>query len=574
VQNRFTDVLARVSLEIEHGARRYVFVRSGGDKEPRLEMHSDGKSVSHADNELAELFGHPSASSLKTAVLTWGLLRQDAVRVALDATGGALHQRLAGIVGLEAVSTFTGSARAATQGLLTQRTAQRKSTGALRARWEEATSRSRSATKELATPKTADKALHQSLAAAASRLSNDFVFDTPDAFALAGARELVAGIDSVVKTLHRLTRERIALEKLIAEGGDNVEQAEAGLAIARGQLESVSRRGPAATRLATAALEMLDGDTCPVCGQTVNESDLRAHLKEVAARSGQVIASAQRASDALAQTTSELSRARELSRSRQYCEGAVARAADAVRTALNAVAGLRPVSPIPTDSRETAALTDRLELFAEEVRAASQTASQASGAHLQRLIGEADALGVELKSAERELEEIERRYESAKRLERAAHAATRAIVSDALDELQPSFAEVFDRLNPNPAFTELRARQDVLRNVNQVIPVVRDPQRGIEANPQIVFSEGQLNVVALSYFLGMALNAGDLTLPFLVLDDPLQALDTIAVLGFGDLCRRIRDQCQLIVTTHDRRFSDILVRKLSPREGGGYDDNP
>jgi wobble nucleotide-excising tRNase len=83
-----------------------------------------------------------------------------------------------------------------------------------------------------------------------------------------------------------------------------------------------------------------------------------------------------------------------------------------------------------------------------------------------------------------------------------------------------------------------------------------------------VFSEGQLNVVALSYFFGMALNAGDTMLPFLILDDPLQALDTIAVLGFGDLCRRIRDERQLIVTTHDRRYADILLRKLSPREDG------
>ena len=85
----------------------------------------------------------------------------------------------------------------------------------------------------------------------------------------------------------------------------------------------------------------------------------------------------------------------------------------------------------------------------------------------------------------------------------------------------------------------------------------------------LVFSEGQLNVVALSYFLGMALNAHDASVPFLVLDDPLQALDVVAMLGFSDLCRRLRDQRQLIVTTHDRRFADVLVRKLAPREPNG-----
>jgi ABC-type multidrug transport system ATPase subunit len=66
----------------------------------------------------------------------------------------------------------------------------------------------------------------------------------------------------------------------------------------------------------------------------------------------------------------------------------------------------------------------------------------------------------------------------------------------------------------------------------------------------------------------MALNARDAALPFLVLDDPLQALDVIAILGFSDLCRQIRDRRQLLVTTHDRRFADVLVRKLTPRDTG------
>jgi ABC-type lipoprotein export system ATPase subunit len=51
----------------------------------------------------------------------------------------------------------------------------------------------------------------------------------------------------------------------------------------------------------------------------------------------------------------------------------------------------------------------------------------------------------------------------------------------------------------------------------------------------------------------------------MLLDDPLQAMDVLSVLGFADLCRRIREQRQLIVTTHDRRFADLLTRKLTPR---------
>src|SRR4051812_4097779 len=112
-----------------------------------------------------------------------------------------------------------------------------------------------------------------------------------------------------------------------------------------------------------------------------------------------------------------------------------------------------------------------------------------------------------------------------------------------------------------------RATRHLLRK-NQVVPEVYDPERRVAANPLTVYSEGQLNVVALSYFLGLALNARDGALPFVVLDDPLQAMDAVGVLGFADLCRRVREQRQLIVTTHDRRFADVLARKLAPREGG------
>jgi wobble nucleotide-excising tRNase len=214
------------------------------------------------------------------------------------------------------------------------------------------------------------------------------------------------------------------------------------------------------------------------------------------------------------------------------------------------------------------ALGRGLEAGLRDLETATARALGTGSARVVRLEAEVDTLAKEIEDQTHAVNELDRRCNEAKRLERAAAAAAERIVERALDALRPTFAEVFDRLSPNPAFTELRARQDVFRNRNQVVPVVRDPERNVEANPVVVFSEGQLNVVALSYFLGMALNAREAALPFLVLDDPLQALDVLAILGFGDLCRRIREQRQLIVTTHDRRFADVLVRKLTPRVPG------
>jgi ABC-type lipoprotein export system ATPase subunit len=57
-------------------------------------------------------------------------------------------------------------------------------------------------------------------------------------------------------------------------------------------------------------------------------------------------------------------------------------------------------------------------------------------------------------------------------------------------------------------------------------------------------------------------------MPFVLLDDPLQSLDDVNALAFADLCRHIRQQRQLIVSTHDPRLTALLERKLAPRVAG------
>ena len=49
-----------------------------------------------------------------------------------------------------------------------------------------------------------------------------------------------------------------------------------------------------------------------------------------------------------------------------------------------------------------------------------------------------------------------------------------------------------------------------------------------------------------------------------MLDEPLQSLDSINVLGMVDVLRRFRAQRQIIVATHEPRFLGLLQRKLRP----------
>lgn len=67
-----------------------------------------------------------------------------------------------------------------------------------------------------------------------------------------------------------------------------------------------------------------------------------------------------------------------------------------------------------------------------------------------------------------------------------------------------------------------------------------------------------------SIFLTLNLGVRSLPLQTLVLDDPLQSLDDVNLLGLVDLLRRTKEHRQVIVSTHDPRFGDLLARKLRP----------
>ena len=568
VTNRFRPGGARVTLHVGVSGIDFVYTRLGDQRENELLVAGQGGAVVDADPEkhLAEAFGIRSGEELRRSVLTWGLLRQDAIRVALDETGGALHERLSGLIGLEQVSRFASAASDASTGLVRERTAARRARDNAESRAEEATRRVEVAEQAAGPPEAVAELFAAGLTRARAR-AEPFRLEWPDTVApesLGGVREAVAAIGGALRDLAARQQE---LAQHPAHAEEVARAADAAMSSARRLVAETTERGPALVRLASAAMGLL-GERCPVCEQPIDESSVRSHLKDVLSQAQTQVAEGEDAQRALTDAQAKLARAQDTLTQRRLAAERVQAAEARVRSALEAGSAL--VS-LELPSLEPAAVDQAMRALgeaAEELAGLARAIAEASGPNIARLAEEADAANTDLALADGTVDGLELRCQRAKKLEHAAHDAAQAILEDALEALRPTFAEVFDRLHPNPAFTELRAKQDVLRNRNQIIPVVRDRERDIEANPLLVFSEGQLNVVALSYFLGMALNAREAALPFIVLDDPLQALDVIAILGFGDLCRQIREQRQLIVTTHDRRFADVLVRKLSPRESG------
>ena len=69
-----------------------------------------------------------------------------------------------------------------------------------------------------------------------------------------------------------------------------------------------------------------------------------------------------------------------------------------------------------------------------------------------------------------------------------------------------------------------------------------------------MLSSSQLNVLAVAIFLSLNLAIPTLPLQLVALDDPLQSLDTVNLLGLADLLRRVKANRHVIISTHDDRL--------------------
>jgi DNA repair exonuclease SbcCD ATPase subunit len=567
VVNRYAGEPARVRIAVMADGEELQFERSGNSVRSQLVGWRDQIPLDNAGAALADAFGDLDKEQLPTAVRTWGVLRQDAVLAALE-SGGALHERLSAVVGLERVTLFATSASKVAKDLRREKSRLEKLREDLRKRHEES-QRLLSTSKRDQGERDAEPT-SQLFPKSASLIEDSL----PDGIRLsqsltADPRTLTRlGVEvAALVNLATATAERNAAATARSTGvTTSLRELEAQLVELEARAKEATSRAPVTSQLASAALELL-GELCPVCGQTIDQMSVRGHLTELLGESQAAMKSAGEAQQAVARAQAQVSEAKSAEDRRKEAADIVKRSVDAFRQRLQSVPELLIEDPWlePGRAEELASV---LEALRKQLRSLYADIGRSGGGVVLRAARDVETLASELRKIEADLEEVEGRCSRADSLDKASHAAAERIVERALRNLEPSFAEVFDRLAPHPTFTELRATQDIYYKKNQIVPEVYDPERRVSGNPLLVYSEGQLNVVALSYFLGLALNAREAALPFMLLDDPLQAMDVLSVLGFADLCRRVREHRQLVLTTHDRRFADVLTRKLAPREAG------
>ena len=80
-----------------------------------------------------------------------------------------------------------------------------------------------------------------------------------------------------------------------------------------------------------------------------------------------------------------------------------------------------------------------------------------------------------------------------------------------------------------------------------------------------MLSAGNLNTAALTLFLALHLSVAP-TLPWLVIDDPVQSMDEVHIAQFAALLRTLSKQHgrQVIIAVHEKPLFDYLTLELSP----------
>lgn len=590
---------ATVELELVVAGRRFTVRRSGDQSGSTLEVREAGMTARFGDDATSALHDAlvgESELTLDSLLSTSGLMQQDVMRSVLEAKPAERYRHLSAVLGLSSLEDFEEAVREAARDGKSRADAARLTLE----KFESDLNQSRvrlDAQERLAVSGPQFESMRQGvLDAAASPTSGVRIdsssLDLRSVDSMAAAAELVSAAIEAVEQLAR-SRERLTLladgEPLDSKDGDlnaamaardeakrEVTLRREAVAEATRDLEVARDAGESMARLAAAAIPLLSDD-CPVCGQHIDPAHVERELLAKSADTQAVLMLTEglvAAREKLMSAEARLESAEQVVHERTTAARRRSERDEAMeREGLDefAVRALTPVISFEEDGgrllpRGTSPVVDHLQVIRGRIRnLISSVESSATSSSVDRARSEIQSLE-DAVAARRERAAVEaRRHRELKKLADAAVDARVAVTNQRFEAVQPLVADIYRRLDPHPVFKDFEFELDTYYRRGTTTPVVRDEVTGVSADPLLVFSTSQANIAALSYFLAMGWSAGAGALPFILLDDPVQSMDDVNVLGFADLSRHLRQDRQLIISTHERRFANLLERKLAPR---------
>lgn len=345
-------------------------------------------------------------------------------------------------------------------------------------------------------------------------------------------------------------------------------------------LKSAADQLAAMARLALSHL----GDNCPVCTQSIDQDKTISHLEELIAR-------AETSTDHLdTSTLDELSeKVRTMEREVRQARSQLEEANEAEeRRKRRLERASERASELGLETQEAQVRSDLIKLLQGETRRFQDLRNRIS-----ELLEIGESLLVEATrmseysqraEAEKACDQAEihlgrlletqshyaKTYQVATQIIEALRDATTEATRVQINSIEPRLSKIYWRINPHPVFTSVRFDTFMSNKKGHSKVLVTDPNRSEAADqePRLIFSTSQMNALAVSAFLAFNLQRKRLPLDLAILDDPLQSLDDVNLLGLVDVLRRVKSNRQLLLTTHDARFQKLLSRKLRPTRVG------
>lgn len=127
--------------------------------------------------------------------------------------------------------------------------------------------------------------------------------------------------------------------------------------------------------------------------------------------------------------------------------------------------------------------------------------------------------------------------------------------------------QLYQAIDPHPEFKNICFECKTDGDKPKLLIKAETSDGSMNVSPVLSFSSAQVNVLALSIFLARALTLTDgegNPVNCIFIDDPVQSIDSINTLSLIDLFRvlTVKFDKQLIVTTHDENFHELLKKKM------------
>ncbi len=129
---------------------------------------------------------------------------------------------------------------------------------------------------------------------------------------------------------------------------------------------------------------------------------------------------------------------------------------------------------------------------------------------------------------------------------------------------------IYAKIDPHPDFKKIRFVCEMPKNAKPRLQVYVEGLSSEEIiSPTLHFSSAQINVLSLSIFLAKTISTTDAEgkpVDCIFIDDPIQSMDAINVLGTIDLLRNLAVNLnkQIIISTHNESFHSLLEQKIPP----------